>query len=92
VLTVNVRDWDARQVFFRYALETAQIDPVHLPYGRLGANAKRADAAALAEVVLVLPGVKEVLCQLSLTRQQAKAFGFGDSCGRSNSCSDRNSA
>ena len=67
MLTVNVRDRDARQLFFRYSLEAPQIDPVHLPDGRLGANTKRTDAAVLAEVVLVLPGVEQVLRQLCFT-------------------------
>lgn len=64
MLTVNVRDRDARQIFFRYALQAPQIDPVHLPDGRLGPYTKRTHAAVLAEVVLVLPGVEQVLRQL----------------------------
>ncbi len=58
--TVNVRDRDARELFFRYSLDAPQIDPVHLPDRRLGADTERTDAAALAEVVLVLPGVEQV--------------------------------
>lgn len=67
VLTVNVRDRDARQLFFRYSLEAPQIDSVQLSDGRLGADTKRTDAAVFAEVVLVLPGVEQVLRQICFT-------------------------
>ena len=67
MLTVNVRDRDARQLFFRYSIEAPQIDTVHLPDGRLGANTKRTDTAVLAEVMLVLRGVEQVLSHLCFT-------------------------
>ena len=67
MLTVNVRDRYARQLFFRYSIEAPQIDSVHLPDGCLGANTERTHAAVLAEEVLVLLGVKQVLRHLCFT-------------------------
>ena len=71
--TVNVRDRNARQFFFRDSLEAPQIDPVHHSDGRLGADPKRSHTAALAEVVLVLHGIEQVLDQLILSGEQAEA-------------------
>ena len=78
VVPVNVGDRDARQIFFRHSLEAPQIDPIHLTGRRLGADAERTDATVLAKVVLVLPGVEQVLCQLRLTRQETKSFRLRD--------------
>jgi hypothetical protein len=43
----------------------------------------------LAEVVLVLPGVEQVLHQVCFTGQEAKAFGFGDCGPEARSAADR---
>lgn len=89
MLSVNVRDRDARQFDFRYSFEATKIDAVHLSDGRLRADSECADAAVLAEVVLVLADVEQVLCQLCLTRQKAKAFSLGDGGLEARSTADR---
>ena len=61
VAAVGVGDGQGGQLFVGDASEAPQVDPVHLSNGRLGSDAKGTNAAMLAEVVLVLLGVEEVL-------------------------------
>lgn len=71
------------------ALQAAYIDTVHLSDWRLIADAEGTDAAVLAEEVLVLLRVEEVLSHLPLPRQQAKVFRLYNSYPEAVSPADR---
>lgn len=74
ILAVNVRNGDARQFFIGHVVEATQVDAVHDSDGGLGAHAIGTHAAELAEVVLVLLRVEQVLRQFGLSTEQTKAF------------------
>lgn len=90
VATVNIRDGDLCQLFVRNVVEAHHVYAVHLADGRFVAHTERAHAAVLAEVVMVLPGVEQILSELCLARQQAKALRFHH-C-RPEACSSANGA
>lgn len=52
--------------------------PYIRPMGGIVADAEGTDPAVLAEEVLVLARVEEILGHLAFARQQAKTFGPGD--------------
>src|SRR2546423_543115 len=76
VATVDVRDRKARQLFLGELFQASDVNAVHLADGGLVADTERAHAAMLAEVVVVLPGVKHVAGQIRFACQQAKPLGL----------------
>lgn len=66
VYTVNVRDGDLGELRFADPLQATNVDAVHLSNGRLVADPERSNTAVLAEEVLVLPCIEEVLRQVFL--------------------------
>src|SRR5215831_19737758 len=74
VATVDVRDRNPGQLFVRDAFQASHIDSVHLPDRRLVADAKGANTAVLAEVVVILPGVEPILTKIGFARQQAEVI------------------
>jgi len=62
--TVDVRNLQARELLVGDVLEAPKIDAVHLPDGRFGANAEGAHSTVLAEVVLILTRVEQILRQI----------------------------
>ena len=88
VATVNVRDGDARQFLLRYIFEAAKVDAVHLPDGRVGSHSERTHATNLAEEVVVLLGVEQILSQLGLSGQKPEPFGLRNSRPEARSAAD----
>ena len=64
VATVDVRDRKLRQVLVRNVIEAHDVDPIHLANRGCVSNPEGSHAAVLAEVVVVLHGVEQVLRQL----------------------------
>ena len=70
---IDVGDGQAREFCLGDATQATQVDSIHLSDGRLGPNAERTHTTVLAEVVLVLPCVEQVLSELALASGEAKA-------------------
>ena len=75
---IDVRNGYARQFLFRDSFEATDIDAVHLAHRRLIADAKDANTAMPAEIVVVLFLSKDVADQLTLTRDDAEVIGRGN--------------
>src|SRR5262245_32598530 len=78
VRAVDVGDRDTREGFIGHALETADVDAVHLADGGLVADAERAHAATAAEEMLVLARVEAILDELARTARQPEPIGCRD--------------
>ncbi len=63
VHTVDVRDWNLREILFRNSFQTADVDAVHLSDRRVIADSKWTHTASLAEEVLILLGIEQVLSE-----------------------------
>ena len=64
VETINIGDGYSRQLLLGNAFKTHDVDAVHLTDRSFGSNPKGSDPTVLTEVVLILPGVEQVLRQL----------------------------
>jgi hypothetical protein len=64
---VDVGDWDIRQLLFAYTLQTADVYTIHLSDRSFVSDSKRPDATDLAEEVLILSCIEEVLSEHSLS-------------------------
>ena len=74
---VNIGDGNFCKLLVRDIGETPEIDAIHFAEGRFIADAKAANAAVLAEIVMVFLCVEQILCQLRLASKQAKVLGLG---------------
>src|SRR6185436_3190407 len=68
----------ARKLCLGQARKAPDIDAVHLSDRRVGSDSERAHAAVLAEVVLVLARIEEVLRQFALAGQEPESALAGD--------------
>lgn len=61
IQAVNVCDGNLRQLFLGNTLKTTDIHSVHFPNGRLIANPEGPDTTDLAEEMLILPCIEQIL-------------------------------
>jgi hypothetical protein len=75
--SVDVSNGDLRKLFVGDIGKASKIDSVHLPDRRFVPDTETTNSTVLAEVVMVLFCVEQILCQLRLAGQQTEAFRFG---------------
>jgi hypothetical protein len=59
--SVDVGNWDSRKLLVADIDEASKIDPIYFSDGRIVSNAKSADTAIFAEIVMILLRVKQIL-------------------------------
>lgn len=74
VAPVNVCDGNPCELFIGDVDEAPDIDAVHLADRSFIANSEAAHATVSADVVMILPGIEQILRQISFSREQAEAF------------------
>jgi hypothetical protein len=76
IATVNVRDGNPGQLVVRDVFEAPYVDPVHLANRSFVSDAKGTNTAALAEVVVILLGIEQILSKVRSSRQETEAIGL----------------
>ena len=89
ISAVHIGDRNLRQFLFRDALKAPDVDPVHLADWRIVSDSESTDTAVLAEEMLILSSIEQVLRQLSFAFHQPKALGLSDRHPESVSTADR---
>ena len=69
VATIDVGNGHPGQLFLGDVFQAAQVDAIHLADRRVVPDSKGADAAALAEVVVIVSRVEHVLRQIRFARE-----------------------